>query len=84
MDYVELIGFAAGACITIAFLPQLISAWKTKSTRDLSLPTFAIFCAGTVLWLAYGVLTGSVPLMAANVVTMLVAAGIVALKLKYG
>ena len=84
MDYVELIGFAAGACTTVAFLPQLIRAWRTKSTRDLSLPTFAIFCLGTILWLAYGILTGSVPLMAANVVTMLVAAGIVALKLRYG
>ncbi len=84
MDYVSLVGFAAGACTTVAFLPQLVRAWKTKSTRDLSLPTFAIFCAGTILWLAYGLLTSSLPLIAANVVTVLIAAGIIVLKLKYG
>ncbi len=84
MDYVELIGFGAGLCTTVAFLPQLIRAWKTKSTKDLSLPTFATFCLGTALWLAYGLLTANQPVIAANVVTTLIAAGIIALKLNYG
>lgn len=84
MDYISFIGFAAGACTTVAFLPQFIRAWKTKSTKDLSLPTFAIFCLGTILWLAYGLLTGNPPVIAANVVTAFIAAGIIVLKLKYG
>jgi MtN3 and saliva related transmembrane protein len=85
MDYVvELIGFAAGFCTTIAFLPQLYHAWKTKSTSDLSLPTFAIFCLGTILWLAYGILSTNMPVIAANAVTALIAFGIIMLKLKYG
>ncbi len=84
MDYVSFIGFFAGACTTIAFLPQLVKAWNTKSTKDLSMPTFATFCLGTIMWLAYGFLTANPPLIAANVVTVFIAAGIIVLKLKYG
>jgi MtN3 and saliva related transmembrane protein len=83
-DTVSIIGFAAGACTTVAFLPQLIAAWRTRSTRDLSLPTFAIFCLGTLLWLAYGLLTANGPVIAANLITTLIAAGIAALKFRYG
>jgi MtN3 and saliva related transmembrane protein len=43
MDYVTLIGLLAATLTTIAFLPQAIKAWKTKSTKDLSLPTFLLF-----------------------------------------
>ena len=35
MHDVEYIGFIAGFCTTIAFLPQIVKIVKTKSTKEL-------------------------------------------------
>ena len=40
--------------------------------------------AGIALWLAYGLLCGDAPLVAANAITMLLAGGILVMKLRYG
>lgn len=81
--YVEWIGIAAGTLTTIAFVPQLLKIHATKSGRDVSLRTFLIFSAGVALWLAYGLLIGSLPIVLANVVTLVLALTIIALKIRY-
>lgn len=84
MDLATLIGLAAGTCTTLAFLPQAVKAWRTRSTRDLSLSMFLVFVAGVSLWLAYGLIRGDLPLVAANAVTLLLAGSILVLKLRHG
>lgn len=83
IDYITLLGFLAGFLTTVAFVPQLLKAWKSKSTKDISLGTFLLFVAGVSLWLAYGILIGNWPITVNNVVTLAIAAGILGLKLKY-
>jgi MtN3 and saliva related transmembrane protein len=80
---IELIGYAAATCTTIAFLPQLLKAWHTRSTADISLAMFLVLVAGIVLWLTYGVLIRDLPLIAANTVTLVLAVAILVLKLRY-
>jgi MtN3 and saliva related transmembrane protein len=46
---------------TIAFLPQVIKTWKSRSAKDLSLGMFSLFCTGVALWLAYGFLVRDIP-----------------------
>ena len=70
MTFVTAVGLAAGTLTTLAFIPQVIRVWRTRSARDISLPTFAALTAGTFLWLAYGILLGDGPLMAANAVSL--------------
>lgn len=84
MDLTTLIGLAAGTCTTIAFLPQALKCWRTRSTRDISLSMFLVLVAGVALWLAYGLMLGDVPLVAANGVTLLLAGSILVLKLRHG
>jgi len=79
-----LLGLIAGTLTTIAFVPQLVKTWKTRSTKDVSLGMFSIFCTGVLLWLIYGVLIQSVPVALANGVTLVLAGAILFLKLKYG
>ncbi len=79
-----IVGYVAGALTTISFIPQFIKAWKTKSTRDISLGMFLIFTIGVLLWLLYGILRGDLPIITANVITLSLASGILAMKLKYG
>lgn len=84
MDVTTLIGLAAGTCTTLAFLPQALKAWRTRSTRDISLSMFLVFLAGVLLWLTYGLLLDDLPLVAANGVTLLLAGSILVLKLRHG
>jgi MtN3 and saliva related transmembrane protein len=81
---VDLLGIVAGALTTAAFVPQAWRIWKTRSVRDLSLPMYAIFTTGVALWLVYGIQIGSLPVVASNAVTLLLAAAVLAMKLKYG
>jgi len=81
---IKLIGFAAATCTTVAYAPQVIKVWKTRSARDISLGMFLIMVLGLALWLIYGLLSGDAPLIASNAVTMLLAGGILVMKLKYG
>jgi len=81
---IDLIGAIAGALTTIAFIPQVWRVWKTRSARDLSLSMYLIFISGVVLWLAYGLLLGALPIIAANGVTLLLAGTVLAMKIKFG
>ncbi|ERT08872.1 PQ loop repeat family protein [Lyngbya aestuarii BL J] len=83
MTLITAIGLLAGALTTVAFLPQVIKTWKTKSTRDVSLGMFVMFCTGVFLWIVYGALIGDLPIVAANIVTLSLASTILFFKLKY-
>jgi MtN3 and saliva related transmembrane protein len=84
MDTITALGLLAGTLTTIAFVPQLTKTWKTKSAEDISFGMFAIFCAGVLLWLLYGVLIDALPVILANSVTLVLAGAILVLKLRYG
>lgn len=77
------IGLLAACCTTIAFLPQAIKAIRTKHTRDLSLVMYSLFTSGVLLWLIYGILRSDWPVIIANAVTLLFAATILFLKIRY-
>ena len=80
---VEYLGFIAAFCTTAAFVPQLVRVLRLRSARDISLPTFLMFSVGVLLWLIYGVYTGSKPVIASNVVTLVLSVSILILKLRY-
>ncbi len=67
---IELLGFAAALCTTAAFLPQAIRVWRTRSADDLSIPMFVLLVTGLSLWLAYGILLVSWPIIVANVFSL--------------
>jgi MtN3 and saliva related transmembrane protein len=83
LDIVTLIGLIAGTLATISFVPQVIKVWKTKSTRDISLGMFVLFCTGVFLWLVYGLMINSLPVILANAVTFILASVILYFKIKY-
>ena len=77
------IGFFAAFCTTIAFLPQALKIWKTKSTKDISLYMFVIFTIGVFSWLVYGIIISDLPVILANAVTLILSLFILVFKLKY-
>ncbi len=78
-----LLGYAAGALTTIAFVPQVIRTWKTKSAKDISLGMFVTFCLGVLLWLVYGIMLRSLPVIIANAAVLALSTVILVMKLKY-
>ena len=64
MGGIEVLGLAAGAMTTAAFVPQALRTWRTGSARDFSLPMLVLFCAGLTLWLVYGLMIGSASVVA--------------------
>jgi len=80
---VNVIGLAAGSLTTVAFLPQVIKTWKSGSAKDLSLGMFSFFCLGVLLWLIYGLLTNDIPVIAANLATLILASTILFFKLRF-
>ncbi|MEW6015044.1 MAG: SemiSWEET transporter [Candidatus Zixiibacteriota bacterium] len=83
MDAISLLGYLAGTLTTLSFLPQLIKVIKSRSTKDISLLMFVVICIGIFLWLVYGILIGSPPIIIANVVTLAIAGMILLYKLRY-
>lgn len=83
MNSIAILGYLAGTLTTVAFLPQVIQTWKTKSTKDISLGMFVSFCTGVFLWLIYGFLIESSPVIVTNLATFLLAMIILSLKIKY-
>lgn len=84
VDLAVIIGLAAAFLTTVSNLPQLYKSWKTKSTRDLSLTWLIILGFGIILWLIYGFIINSLPLILGNIVTLLIVLGMISLKLKHG
>lgn len=83
MNIVQLLGLTAGSLTTIAFLPQVIKTWKSRSAKDLSLGMFSLFCLGVVLWLIYGIMVRDVPVIAANLLTLMLASTLLFFKLRF-
>ncbi len=83
MSLLDIIGIAAGTLTTLSFLPQVIKAWRSKSVKDISLGMYAIFSLGLALWIMYGVIVRSIPIIAANSATLGLAGVIIFLKLKH-
>jgi MtN3 and saliva related transmembrane protein len=82
-NYITTLGLVAGVLTTLAYLPQVIKTWKSKSAQDLSWSMLIVLCIGIVLWLVYGFSIQDIPIIAANIVTLLLASIILALKIKY-
>ena len=66
----ELLGYIAGLCTAVVFLPQSIQTIKTKDVSGLSLGSYVIYCVGMVSWIGYGVYLHSVQMMLFNAISL--------------
>jgi MtN3 and saliva related transmembrane protein len=84
MANMEWVGYLAAALTTLAFVPQAVQTIRTRDTRGISLGMYVVFTIGIAFWLVYGIALGSMPMILSNVVTFLLSATILGLKLKHG
>jgi MtN3 and saliva related transmembrane protein len=80
----DLIGSLAATLTTVAFIPQVLQVYRTRHTHDISLGMYISFIAGVALWLAYGLLLGSWPIIIANGITLGLAGAVLIMKIRFG
>ncbi len=83
MEPVQFLGLLAGSLTTIAFVPQVVKTYQSRSAKDLSLGMFLIFCSGTALWLSYGIIREDIPVITANALTLALSAVLVFFKFRF-
>ena len=77
------IGLLGAFVSTTSMFPQILRVWKTKSAKDISVAMFLIMVVSVTLWLAYGLLSNDLPIVASNIVVFGQAITILTFKLKY-
>ena len=80
LNSLDFLGLIAGTLTTIAFVPQLLKVWNTKSAKDISYIMFIMFIIGIVLWDIYGWGIHSLPVIIFNVITFFLGLSILILK----
>ncbi len=80
ISQIDLLGLVAGTLTTLAFVPQLIKVWTSKSANDISYVMFILFIIGIILWEIYGLEIHSLPIILFNIITFILGASILILK----
>ena len=60
------LGYVAGVVTVASFLPQVVRAWRTRQTRDLSLASLALLITAGSMWILYGALSRDWPVVLTN------------------
>ena len=84
MPSIHYLGYFAGLLTVVSFLPQVIRTWRTRQTRDLSLGMFALLVTASSLWILYGFMIGSWPVIATNIGMVALNGALVTAKVRYG
>lgn len=80
----DVIGYLAATLTTLAFVPQAIMTIRSRDTRAISLWMYVTFTTGIAVWLAYGIVINSRPIIFSNAVVLPLAATILAFKVRHG
>jgi MtN3 and saliva related transmembrane protein len=74
------LGFAAAVCTTGAFIPQVLLVWRQRGAPGISSGMYLLFIFGVALWLFYGIALGSLPVVIANGITLMLASSVLGMK----
>jgi len=79
----EMTGFVAAILTTFSFVPQVLHVWRTRSVADISLGMYSTYTFGIAVWLIYGILIMSWPVILANLVTLVLASSVLVMKIRF-
>lgn len=81
--FFEVLGYVAGICTAIAFLPQALQTIKYKNVSGLSLTSYIIYCLGVVSWILYGCYLHSLQMMVFNTISLFFSVIVLVLIIKH-
>lgn len=80
----DIVGYVAGSLMSIVSVPQIIKSLKTKSVKDLSFLTLILLVIGSTLWMVYGFLIISWPVIIMDAIAIFINLFLLVIKIKYG
>ena len=80
---VDAVGTGAAVCSMVSFTPQIVKIWRERDASSVSLRMYVVTVTGFALWIAYGLLSDSWPVVLANSVCLLLSAAILTLKWRF-
>ena len=83
IDLANVLGTGAALCSMASFVPQIIKIVRERDASSVSLRMYAVTVTGFSLWIAYGVMITSWPVIAANSVCLILSATILVLKWRF-
>lgn len=83
MPLLDLFGYFAAVLTTVSFIPQVWHTFRTRDVRGISLSMYSVFTLGVACWLGYGLMLHAWPIVVANLITLVLASTILAMKLRY-
>jgi MtN3 and saliva related transmembrane protein len=81
---IRYLGYLAGTLTVVSFLPQVLRAWKSRQTRDLSMGMYTILITASSLWTIYGIIIHDWPVIMTNVLMIAFNLAIVTAKVRFG
>lgn len=81
--FFEIIGYVAGICLSVCFLPQTLKTIKSKEVQGLSALSYGVYSLGIFLWIVYGFYLKSVQMMLFNTISLCFVLPIFIMILKY-
>jgi MtN3 and saliva related transmembrane protein len=81
---IRFLGYLAGTLTVVSFLPQVLRAWKSRQTRDLSMGMYAILITASTLWTIYGFIIHDTAVILTNVLMVALNLAIVTAKVRFG
>jgi MtN3 and saliva related transmembrane protein len=79
----NVVGVAAALCSMTSFAPQIVKIWREKDASSVSLRMYLVTVTGFSLWIAYGLLIASWPVVGSNAVCLAMSGAILALKWRF-
>lgn len=80
LSFASMIGYVAGACSASSFVPQVVKAWREGDTEAISKRMYVVTVSAFTLWIIYGVMIGSWPIIAFNAISLMLSGAILILK----
>ena len=75
------LGLLAGTVTSISVIPQIVKAYKSRHVRDISIWQPVLLNLGMCLWLSYGIIIGDIPLILANIFSIICNTMLIVMKL---
>ena len=83
MQFIEILGLAAGVCTSAASIPQIVTTIQKQKAEQVSPLMFAVLLTGNALWVYYGFAKSDVPIVATNILSVILDIVMLVLRFKY-
>ena len=81
--FTDVVGYFAGLCLAVSFLPQVVKTYRSKTAEDVSMGLLSLSLASAVGYEFYAWQLGLIPVVVMNGIFLVLVFVEIVLKLKF-